>query len=169
MKICLLRHGTAAPLGPENNYRDEERALTPEGAIKMRKAAQGLKRLGLTLDLIASSPLLRAQQTAEIVADVLKFREPLRLWDDLAPEAPVEGALQKLEEFRDRETVLLTGHQPHIGCLAAHLIFGTSKVSLSFKKGALFSVLVSEVPPRAPGELQWVLSSKMMRQIAELK
>ena len=168
MNIYLLRHGIAAPLGQENQFQDEERALTSEGILKMRKAAQGLKRLGVTFDMIVSSPLVRARQSADIVADVLRFREAISLWEDLEPSGSPEGVAQRLAELRERDSVLLAGHQPSIGCLASYLISRNPKVSLPFKKGAIFCVGVTEVPPQQPAELQWMLTSKMLRQIAEL-
>jgi phosphohistidine phosphatase len=166
MKIHLLRHGIAAGLGQENNFRDEQRALTPEGLAKMRRAAQGLGRLNIDFDVIASSPLIRARQTAEIVAEALKFSQPLDEWGELVPEGPVDAVLRRLNEFRECESVLLVGHQPSIGCLAAHLIFGDARVSLPFKKGAVFCVQVSDPPPWS-GELLWMLPSRMLREVAE--
>jgi phosphohistidine phosphatase len=168
MNVYLLRHGIAAALGTENNHQDELRALTPEGESKMRKAAQGLQRLGVELDLIASSPLVRARQSAEIVAEVLKFRHPVLLWPELEPGEPLDRVLKKLRGLPDRNSAMLAGHQPSIGYLASYLLFGSDKVSLPFKKGAIFSIQLSEVPRQETGELRWMLTSKMMRQIAEL-
>ena len=166
MNIHLLRHGIAAAIGRENNFRDEQRALTPEGIAKMRQAAQGLKRLQVSFDVIASSPLIRARQTAEIVAEALKFCQPLDEWDELVPEGAVDAVLRRLHDFRECRSVLLVGHQPSIGCIASYLVFGDARVSLPFKKGAVFCVQASDPPPWA-GELLWMLPSRMLRQIAE--
>ena len=166
MNIHLLRHGTAAALAQENNFRDEQRALTTEGIAKIRQAAQGLKRLQVTFDVIVSSPLVRARQTAEIVAEAMKFRQPLDEWVELVPEGSADAALRRLEDFRECRSVLLVGHQPSIGCIASYLIFGDARVSLSFKKGAVFCVQANDPPPWA-GELLWALPSRMLRQIAE--
>jgi len=167
MNIHLLRHGIAAPLGQENNFRDEQRALTADGIEKMRQAAQGLKRLQIEFDLIVSSPLVRARQTAEIVAEALKFRQPLDEWDELVPGGAVDAVLRRLHDFRECNSMLLVGHQPSIGCVASYLVFGDARVSLPFKKGALFCVQTNDPPPFA-GELLWTLPSRMLRQIAEL-
>ena len=166
MNIHLLRHGIAAALGQENNFRDEQRALTSDGIAKMRQAAQGLKKLQADFDVIASSPLVRARQTAEIVAEVLRFRQPLDEWDELVPEGAVEAVLRRLHDFRECKSILLVGHQPSIGCLASYLVFGDARVSLPFKKGAVFCVQTNDPPPWA-GELLWMLPSRMLRQIAE--
>jgi phosphohistidine phosphatase len=168
MDIHLVRHGIAAPAGPENNFQDERRELTAEGIQKMRQAVKGLRNLELAADFIASSPLIRAVQTAEIVAEALKFRQPVAEWDELAPEAPVEGVFTRLTEVRDRNSVWLVGHQPSIGWLACYLICENSKTSLPFKKGAVLAVRIDDVPPRSAGELLWLLPSKLSRQIGEL-
>ena len=167
MNIHLLRHGIAGPLAQENNFRDEQRALTEEGFTKMRQAAQGLKRLQTNFDLIVSSSLVRARQTGEIVAEATKFRQPLDEWDELAPEGSVEALLRRLQGFRECRSILLVGHEPSIGCIASYLIFGDPKVSLPFKKGALFCVQANDPPPWR-GELLWTLPSRMLREIAEL-
>lgn len=166
MNIHLLRHGIAAALGQENNFRDAQRALTSEGITKMRQAAQGLKKLQVEFDLIASSPLMRARQTAEIVAETLKFRRPLDEWDELVPEGAIESVLRRLYDFRECQSVLLVGHQPSIGCLTSYLVFGDARVSLPFKKGAVFCIQTNDPPPWA-GELLWTLPSRMLRQITE--
>lgn len=167
MNLYLLRHGIAAVLGHENDFRDEQRALTTEGIAKMRQAAVGLRRLRIEFDAIISSPLLRARQTAEIVAKELKFRQSLQEWDELSPESTAEAVLRRLLDLRDRSSVLLVGHQPSIGCLACYLLFGNARSSLPFKKGAVFCIGVSNPPPWA-GELLWMLPSRALRQIAEL-
>jgi phosphohistidine phosphatase len=166
MNIHLLRHGIAAALGQENNFRDEQRALTAEGITKIRQAAKGLRKFQVEFDLVASSPLVRARQTAEIVAEALKFRQPLNEWDELVPEGAVEAVLRRLREFRECKSVLLVGHQPSIGCLASYLVSGDARVSLPFKKGAVFCFQTNDPPPWA-GELLWMLPSRMLRQIAE--
>jgi phosphohistidine phosphatase len=167
MNIYLLRHGIAAALGQENGFRDEQRALTTEGIAKMRQAAQGLRQLRIEFDEIVSSPLVRARQTAEIVAKELKFRQSLQEWDELSPESSPEAVLSRLLELRDRSSVLLVGHQPSIGCLASYLLSGNARAPLPFKKGAVFCVEVNNPPPWA-GELLWMLPSRMLRQIADL-
>jgi len=166
MNIYLLRHGIAAALSQENNFRDEQRALTVEGIAKMSEAAQGLRKLQVDFEVIASSPLVRARQTAEIVAEALKFRQPLDEWNELVPDGPVEAILRRLHDFRECKSALLVGHQPSIGCIASYLVFGDARVSLPVKKGALLCVQANHPPPWA-GELLWMLPSRMLRQIAE--
>ena len=165
MDIYLLRHAIAAPLGEDNHFEDAERALTPAGSKKMRDASLGLKELSPGFDLVASSPLVRARETAEIVADVLKFKDRIQLWEELAPGAPIEGVLRKLQDLQDNASALLVGHQPDIGSLASTLIFGSHQISLGFKKGGLCRIEVTELPPQSRGNLLWMLPPKILRMI----
>jgi broad specificity phosphatase PhoE len=71
IELYLMRHGIAADLGDAGVLKDEDRPLTLEGRAKMRQAAEGIGEFGLKLNLILTSPLLRARQTAEVVAEVL--------------------------------------------------------------------------------------------------
>ena len=168
MNVYLLRHGIAAPLAAENHYRDELRELTPEGQSKMRRAAQGMKCLGMTFDVVASSPLIRCRQTAEIVREALAIGTPLQIWNDLAPEGDIGSVLQRLQELEDHPSLLAVGHQPSIGCLAATLIAGNGKISLPFRKGSLWGINLPAGFSTQSGELELMLTSKMMRQIANL-
>lgn len=168
MNIHLLRHGIAAPLAEENDFVDEKRRLTPEGEIKLRRAAQGLKVLRVNFDLIASSPLIRAKETAEIVAEVLKYKPPIEIWDELEPEGTPESACARFRSHPENASLLLVGHQPSIGVLASFLLTGSPTRSLPFKKGSLFSIEVNQLPPTGVGNLNWMLSSRMLRQIAGL-
>jgi len=165
MHIYLLRHGIAAPLGEENHFSDTTRALTPDGITKMREASLGLKELGVTFDLVASSSLVRAKQTAEIVVDVLKIKEPIQEWDELTPDGSIDGLMRQLQKHQKRASPLLVGHQPFMGLLACFLIFGSNKISLDFKKGGICCIQLNEIPPQFAGELVWMLTPKILRTL----
>jgi phosphohistidine phosphatase len=77
MKIILLRHGIAAERGTLDFERDSERPLTPEGRGKVRLIAKALARLKIIPDVILTSPFVRAHQTAEIAARVLRRKQQL--------------------------------------------------------------------------------------------
>jgi phosphohistidine phosphatase len=167
MHIYLLRHGIAAPLGEQNEFDDAKRALTEDGIAKMREVSSGLKRLGATFDLVASSPLVRAKQTAEIVVEVLKIKEPIRVWEELSPNASLDGSLQQLQKYHKKTSPLLVGHQPFMGMLACFLICGSDRTSLDFKKGGICCIQVDHVVPQSRGELLWMLTPKILRTLGE--
>ena len=85
MNLYLLRHGIAVEPGTIGYEPDSERPLTAKGKTRLRTAACAMEALGLSFDLILSSPFLRAKQTAELVAKDLKLRKKLAFSDDLTP------------------------------------------------------------------------------------
>jgi len=124
--------------------------------------------LQVSFDLIATSPLIRAKETAEIIAEVLKYKPPVEIWDELEPEGTAESVCSRLHSHLERVSLLLVGHQPSIGVLASYLLTGNSGRSLPFKKGSIFSLEVTDLPPASLGNLNWMLSSRMLRQVAGL-
>src|ERR1041385_7758381 len=108
MKLYLLRHATAVDIAPT----DAARALTPRGEEEARKAGLALAKLGAKLTHIGCSPLLRARQTAEIVAKVLQFPGTVEPFEELVNGTPTEMLLRKVKERAGAKEVLLVGHMP---------------------------------------------------------
>src|SRR5215468_8844575 len=100
MELYVLRHGIAADMGPEGSG-DAGRPLTEEGIAKMREEARGLLQLGLRLDVLLSSPLVRARQTAEIVGRALNIE--IQLAAALAPGCDLARLGGLLAEHRGAE------------------------------------------------------------------
>jgi phosphohistidine phosphatase len=169
MNLHLMRHGIAEPLGERNQFQDFRRALTSEGQQKMLEVSKGLKKLQVNFQLVASSPLLRARETAEVVVEVLKIREPVQLWDELGAGFSVPPLLKKLESWASLDSVLLVGHQPDLGSLASYLVFGDSLVSLDLRKGGICCIQVAEFPPQLSAQLVWMLPPRLLRLMAGTK
>jgi phosphohistidine phosphatase len=117
----------------------------------------------VSLDVVLSSPLVRARQTAEIVATGLDPRPALVNVDSLAPDGSFAAIVIDLEKHARKNRVALVGHEPAIGELAARLI--GSRHALEFKKGAVCRIDVDEIPPVGPGQLRWMLTPKILRSI----
>ncbi len=162
--LYLVRHGIAVDAGP--GVRDADRALTPEGARKMTRAAFGLRRLGVLPDAILASPLCRAEQTAERLCRVLSPDSAVEIYAALAPgHAPIE-TLRGLLTHRGSRQLILVGHQPDMGELASYLLSGsTALVPFDFKRGAVAAIAVSALPPRPAGILRWFMTSKQLRAL----
>jgi phosphohistidine phosphatase len=161
-ELYLVRHGLAEERGdawPD----DTKRPLTADGMSRMRKAARGLARLGVTFDLVLTSPLVRARQTAEILAGANDPRPSLVNVDSLAPDGSYAALVADLEKLARKTRIALVGHEPAIGELAARLI--GSRHSIEFKKGAVCRVDVDEIPPGGPGDLRWLLTPKILRSL----
>src|SRR5215470_9509279 len=124
MDLYLLRHGIAVAGDEPGIASDSERPLTPKGIKRMRKAATGIRRLGIGFDTILTSPLIRARQTAEIVAEALGLQGQLQEISGLAPDSSVENLLFGLTRFQNREHLILVGHQPLLSETAVFLLRG---------------------------------------------
>ena len=161
-ELYLIRHGLAEERG-EAWPDDTKRPLTEDGILRMRKAARGLARLGATMDIVLTSPLVRARQTAEIVAAGLDPRPSLVQTESLAPEGSFAAVVAELTKHVRRTRIALVGHEPNIGELAARLI--GSRHAIEFKKGAVCRIDVEALPPSGPGDLRWLLTPKILRAI----
>jgi len=158
----LIRHAVAEDRGDEWPD-DAKRPLSDDGASRMRKAARGLDRLGVTLDVVVTSGLVRAKQTAELVAGAMNPRPPIVTADSLAPDGNYQEIIADLEKQAKRTRIAIVGHEPGIGEFAARLI--GSRHSIEFKKGAVCRIDVDALPPSGPGDLRWLLTTKILRSI----
>ena len=161
-ELYFIRHGVAEERGdawPD----DAKRPLTDEGMSRLRKAARALARFGLSLDVVLTSPLVRARQTAELVAGGLDPRPSLVNVDSLAPDGTYAAVIADLEKHARKSRIALVGHEPMIGELAARLI--GSRHPIEFKKGAVCRIDLEDLPPAGPGELRWLLTPKILRAL----
>ena len=161
-ELYLIRHGLAEERGdawPD----DGKRPLTEDGMESMRKEARGLARLGVVLDVVLSSPLVRARQTAELVAGGLEPRPPIINVESLTPDGSYAAVVADLEKHARKRRIALVGHEPAIGELAARLI--GSRHSFEFKKGAVCRIDVEAIPPSGPGNLRWLLTPKVLKAV----
>jgi len=163
--LYLVRHGIAEDAAAGTD--DKDRALTSEGTRKMTRAAIGLKRLGIAPDVILSSPLRRAHETAALLAEAILPNRAIEIYEPLAPGTAAEELMRGLRSHRAVHHLMLVGHQPDLGELASHLLTGSvTLVPLPFKKGAVAAIDVPALPPRASGLLLWFLTSKQLGAIA---
>jgi phosphohistidine phosphatase len=169
MNLYLMRHGIAVAANDPGIDSDSARPLTQKGTKRMRRAAQGLRRLGVSFDTVLTSPFVRARQTAEIVAESLGFEDRLEEISELTPESSVDHLISGLIRFQDREHVLLVGHNPLLGVAASFLIAGKKEIRLEIelKKGGLCRIEIDGLPPRTPGTLHWFLTPKQLRQLGD--
>jgi phosphohistidine phosphatase len=161
-ELYLVRHGVAEERG-EEWPDDTKRPLTEDGIERMRKAARGLARLGVTIDVALASPLVRARETAQIVVDALHPRPMLVVADSLAPDGSFTAVMADLEKHARKTRLALVGHEPGIGELAARLI--GSRHAIEFKKGAICRIDVDALPPGSPGNLRWLMTTRILRAI----
>jgi phosphohistidine phosphatase len=161
--LYFLRHGIAVPRGTPG-IPDWERPLTPEGRNRLIQSVKGMRRLGLKLDLICSSPLPRAFQTAEIVQQNLPFHGPLEINEELAPGGSWGKLWEKIKTRRESR-ILFTGHEPDFGQTLEKLLGCTSRGQLLMKKGALAHILLELNGETTCAELQFLLQPRVLRRL----
>jgi phosphohistidine phosphatase len=160
--LYLIRHGIAAERGDE--YPDDsKRPLTSQGMSRLRKEAHALDELGVTLDQIITSPLLRTRQTADVIAESLKSKPPVVTSDALSPAGTPSAVMQDLAKHAKKGSVALVGHEPNLGELAARLVGARSP--FEFKKGGVCRIDFETPPPKGLGTLRWFVTPRMLRKL----
>jgi phosphohistidine phosphatase len=163
MNLYILRHGIAVEPGTAAYAKDADRPLTPKGERKLGQIAEALEDLGISFDLILSSPFLRARQTAELVAEALKNRKQLSLSDELTPHGNPKKLIEFIQHVQPApNNVLLVGHEPYLSEFISWLLVGNSTLSVIMKKGGLCKLSAESLKPGRCATLEWLLTPKLM-------
>jgi len=166
MDLYLMRHGIATPREEHPSMADAERALTEEGVRKTGQVAHGLAQLGITCEWIFTSPLVRARQSAEIVAQAIGLEDRVEEWPELGAGGSNEALLHRLQTAARRRTlraVLLVGHEPQLSELTSMFLSGTGNVSVDFKKATVCCLQVGPSLKWGQATLRWLLTPKQLR------
>ena len=158
MQLYFLRHGLADRSAWSG--ADAERPLTEEGALRMAREAESLARLGLEPEVILTSPLVRARQTAQIVAERLGLESRVQVDERLAADFGAARLPAMLADHPEASSLLLVGHEPSFSETLGELTGG----NLVFKKGGLARVDLDLDEPGEPltGTLVWLLPPKVL-------
>lgn len=163
MQLYLVRHGIAIDRTDPACPTDHARPLTPKGATKARQAARGLAELGVRPQLMLTSPLLRAVQTAEIFGEVLGCNvSRLRRTDSLLPESRPAALMAELARLKVKG-VMCFGHAPNLDAVIAWASGRGQPFTQLKKSGAALLEVDSFEPPKA--KLQWLCNPKMLRYL----
>jgi len=161
MKLYLVRHATASDFATS----DAERALTKDGRVEARIVGAALRRLKVAPAHIFSSPLVRAEQTAEIIAKELQFPGEVGTLVELTNGTPTAALLRALHPCHAPAALVLVGHMPSLAEHLAALIGAGRGDGLTFGKGGVACVELPELRA-GRGELRWLLRQKQLRLIA---
>ena len=163
MRILLVRHAIAQDSAPGG---DRGRRLTREGREKMERGAAALAALVPELELVVTSPLARAKETAAIL--VAAYASPPRTAEDerLAPEGDGAGVVRVLAQQKRLAVVALVGHEPNLSQLEGLLLTGREHSVAVLKKGG--AALLESAGAVAPGSgtLLWHLTPGQLRDLA---
>ncbi len=173
MNLYVLRHASAGEKRP-NPILDRKRPLDKEGKQQCLLIGSYLNALRVNIDLIVSSPLKRALQTASLVGTELGYEATIQLSDELGPGGTVEGFLRLVASLHVYENVLIIGHNPGLSQFLGALIAPGGKANIRMRKGTIARVdctrkpglLVSLADPRAIRQLYMSVARKSRRKVS---
>ncbi|MFY9559223.1 MAG: histidine phosphatase family protein [Terriglobales bacterium] len=161
MFIYFLRHASAGqPLS--NSKKDERRGLDKDGIEQCGYIGRALAALGVQVDVIVSSPLKRATQTAALVGNEMGHEGKLVLENGLRPEASFPDFQKMLAKYARQDSILLVGHNPNLREFLGRVISNSGcEATVELKKGAVAKVETR----RSWGSLSWCITPRILRTV----
>ena len=158
--LFVLRHGKAGHSydGPD----DSTRALTAGGIREIRRVARWMRSKKIRFDVIATSPLVRARQTAEIIVRSPGEKGRLEVWEELSPGGDPDTTCYHAAQYGRDAAVIIIGHEPALSLLVGRIITDGGSASLVLAKGGLAKIRNYSFNKRPSGDLQWLLTPKQM-------
>ena len=167
MNVYLMRHGLAIDRGTPGYDSDRERPLTSKGERKVRRIAEAFVKMEVSFDAIFSSPLVRAQQTADALSDEMKSKQKVQLTEHLAPGGSTKELVNLLHHLPDSpQEILLVGHEPDLGQLAWSFLAGGDEIAIVFKKGGVAKLAIESLRAGRCATLEWLLTSRQLEMMA---
>jgi len=162
--LFLVRHGIAED--PSADRPDIERRLTREGRVKTQRAMRGLMTLRPELDLILTSPLTRARETAEILAAEVGQID-IEVFPALASGESTSTLCAAVAKMSCKTGIALVGHEPDLGELGSYILTGDEHAAhLHFRKAGVATFEVESLAELRPATLRWFLPPSLLRRLA---
>jgi phosphohistidine phosphatase len=158
MILFLMRHANAGTIR-ENPVLDAKRGLIKEGKEQCMLMARVLNSLKAPVDVIVSSPLKRAMQTAQLVGTELGYDSKVEISSALGLNASYADFQDLLAKYADREGILVVGHNPNLFQFLGRMVTGNGGAAIRMRKGSIARVDMERHPPR----LQWLLDPRTAR------
>lgn len=167
MRITLIRHARAADRDATKYPDDGLRPLIPEGRKEQAALAEAMSRMRMRFDALASSPLTRAMETAEIVAKGLDWTGEIEVTPVWGAAFTVDRAIEWLRRFPKTAHVACVGHEPDMSELASALLVGDEALYIDFKKSAMIGIECKARVERGQGALLYYLPPKLILPLVE--
>jgi phosphohistidine phosphatase len=164
MDLYIVRHGKAGK-STSDLLEDNARRLTKKGRAEMRMIAGWLKKADISWDVIASSPLPRAWETAEIIAAEQDPHPPVEAWECLATGGNRQDLRKNLIDCRDCSSVLIVGHEPMLSDLVGNLTAVSSNASVVLGKGSVAKVRNVNAEGVFSGTLEWLIPAYIITEM----
>ena len=160
-----MRHGDAGNR-LSDPIKDTKRQLTVSGKKEVIEIAKSLKKLGVKFNLIYSSPLARAFQTAKIIAEENKFTKQIEQSEELKPNGSKDFLYNKLSKLNIDSVILIVGHEPYLSSMINDIISNNkNSINIILKKAGLSRIKITSTVPTLKGELRWLLTPRILKKI----
>jgi phosphohistidine phosphatase len=166
MDLILIRHAEAGERDPNTWPDDDLRPVSADGQRKQTAAAEGMQKLGIEFDFLVTSPLLRARQTAEILARAYAWKEPPLADDILGHGCTTTAVIKLLAKFPPAASVALVGHEPAFSKVAAALIGRSGDAGLRLRKSGVIGIRFEGPAEAGTGMLEYLLKPGQLRKAA---
>jgi phosphohistidine phosphatase len=168
MQLLIVRHSAAEDKASfaKTGESDDLRPLTVEGKDTMARSVAGLREVVPRISEIATSRLVRARETGEILARAYQIKIGATT-DVLSPDAPLEKFIDWIAERAKQDVVAIVGHEPHLSALTTWLMCGTKESRIELKKGGACLLTFSGAPKAGSATLEWLMHPKHLRALAE--
>ncbi len=160
VELFIMRHGKAEARAMGSN--DADRTLTGQGREEVKKIGRWITSMGYTIDLVAASPLKRARETADLIAETTKQAHSVQVWDLLSPGGDVEGLLRQVGTHAGDGPVLLVGHEPQLSMVISRIISRDGSAQIFLAKGSFARIKNVTVHGDLSGELHSLITPKQL-------
>ncbi len=169
MNLYIIRHAIAEQRDENSNEaEDSQRPLTDQGRKKFRKIARGLSELGVQIDMILTSPYVRAADTAKILRKKLDLgKDQVIVMQDIAPGGDAARLMNEIsQKYGNLEGVAIVGHEPALSRLISTLLSGDPTLPIMLKKGGVCCLTVDKLEYGRCATLEWLLAPNQMESMA---
>jgi phosphohistidine phosphatase len=163
MNVYFLRHARAEKRG-KKVYPNDDRPLTQDGVLDFQKSLRGFRLLVPEIDLILTSPMKRAHDTAAMVAEAMLLQDKMAVVDALLPGRPYAEVLELLTEHRRAQNIVLVGHETGLSEYACRLL-KTEHRGFELKKGGVCCIEVEKGPPLWDSRLLWLVTPRILKSM----
>ena len=191
MELYLLRHGESiknAGQGRGSKSKNGNPGLTENGKKEITRIAKSIRKFKITFDIILTSPLNSAAQTAKIISTIFKMKDNTVNCDELLPEGNSLELYNRLQDFASESSILIVGHEPYLTNIIddiisqqrskgrrSRLVTNGTRVkgivrperSIVVKRGGLAKIRIISTTPELRGELRWLLTPRILKSLFE--
>ncbi len=167
MNLYIVRHAIAVERGTPGFEDDSQRPLTDTGRKKMKKIVKGLQQLKMDLDVILSSPYVRARDTATILAKEFNRKDKVAFSDNLIPPGNFESLIQEIHQNYNVNNLALVGHEPMLSSLVSWLTTGNTDMKVELKKGGVVYLTTDNLYQNGRATLVWLLTPALMAKLSK--